>query len=188
MKSTLCFYWTTVLGIWISICISLHFPFGEGNGTPLQYSFTFMHWRRKWQTHSSVLAWRIPGTEEPGGLPPMGSHRVWHNWSDLAAAGTMSAKNFFGGVAALLRDSRPAWGLESHLWKGVPSTTLTLSWWLTCFQPIRGFQNITKRRSFLYSPRFQDASIGNWLEPRPQEVQLWSCVTLKETVQQGKCS
>ena len=37
-------------------------------------------------THSSVLAWRIPGTEEPGGLPSMGSHRVGHNWSDLAAA------------------------------------------------------------------------------------------------------
>ena len=37
-------------------------------------------------THSSVLAWRIPGTGEPGGLPSMGSHRVGHDWSDLAAA------------------------------------------------------------------------------------------------------
>jgi len=37
-------------------------------------------------THSSVLAWRIPGTGEPVGLPSMGSHRVGHNWSDLAAA------------------------------------------------------------------------------------------------------
>ena len=36
--------------------------------------------------HSSILAWRIPGTEEPGGLPSMGSHRVGHDWSDLAAA------------------------------------------------------------------------------------------------------
>ena len=36
-------------------------------------------------THSSVLAWRIPGTGEPGGLPSMGSHRVGHDWSDLAA-------------------------------------------------------------------------------------------------------
>ena len=36
-------------------------------------------------THSSVLAWRIPGTGEPGGLPSMGSHRVRHDWSDLAA-------------------------------------------------------------------------------------------------------
>ena len=37
-------------------------------------------------THSSVLAWRIPGTGDPGGLPSMGSHRVGHDWSNLAAA------------------------------------------------------------------------------------------------------
>ena len=37
-------------------------------------------------THSSVLAWRIPGTGEPGGLPSLGSHRVGHDGSDLAAA------------------------------------------------------------------------------------------------------
>ena len=37
-------------------------------------------------THSSVLAWRIPGTGEPGGLPSMGSYRVGHDWSNLAAA------------------------------------------------------------------------------------------------------
>ena len=37
-------------------------------------------------THSSVFAWRIPGTGEPGRLPSMGSHRVRHDWSDLAAA------------------------------------------------------------------------------------------------------
>ena len=40
-------------------------------------------------THSSVLAWRIPGTGEPDGLPPMGSHRVGHDWSDLAVAVTL---------------------------------------------------------------------------------------------------
>jgi len=37
-------------------------------------------------THSTILAWRIPGTAEPGGLPSMGSHRVGHDWSDLAVA------------------------------------------------------------------------------------------------------
>ena len=36
--------------------------------------------------HSSTLAWRIPGTGEPGGLPSMGSHRVRHDWNDLAIA------------------------------------------------------------------------------------------------------
>ena len=42
-------------------------------------------------THSSVLAWRIPGMVEPGGLPSMGLHRVRHNWSNLAAAASVSA-------------------------------------------------------------------------------------------------
>jgi len=37
-------------------------------------------------THSSILAWRIPGMGEPGGLPSMGSHRIGHDWSNLAAA------------------------------------------------------------------------------------------------------
>ena len=80
---------------------------GEGNGTPLQYSclknpmdggpgglqsmgslgvghdFTFtFHFHaleKEMATHSSVLAWRIPGMGEPGGLPSMGSHRVGHD-------------------------------------------------------------------------------------------------------------
>ena len=43
-------------------------------------------------THSSVLAWRIPGTGEPGGLSSMGLHRVGHDWSDLAAAAAASPK------------------------------------------------------------------------------------------------
>ena len=42
-------------------------------------------------THSSVLAWRIPGAGEPGGLMSMGSHRVGHDWSDLAAAAAAAA-------------------------------------------------------------------------------------------------
>ena len=45
--------------------------------------------------HSSVLAWRIPGTGEPGGLPSMGSHRVGHDWSDLAAAATAQSNDQF---------------------------------------------------------------------------------------------
>ena len=42
-------------------------------------------------THSGVLAWRIPGTGEPGGLLSMGSHRIRHDWSDLAAAAAAAA-------------------------------------------------------------------------------------------------
>ena len=49
-------------------------------------TFHFPALEKEMATHSSVLAWRIPGTGEPSGLPSMGSHRVEHNWSDLAAA------------------------------------------------------------------------------------------------------
>ena len=50
-------------------------------------------------THSNVLAWKTPGMAEPGGLPSMGSHRVGHDWSDLAssaaAAGVIMKTHFF---------------------------------------------------------------------------------------------
>ena len=55
------------------------------------FTFTFHYHalEKEMATHSSVIAWRIPGMGEPGGLPSMGSHRVGHDWSDLpAAAGT----------------------------------------------------------------------------------------------------
>ena len=92
------------------IRMEVRVTFGDGNGTPLQYSclenpmdggawwavvhgvakswtqlrdFTFsFHFHaleKEMATHSGVLAWRIPGTGEPGGLPSMGSHRVGHD-------------------------------------------------------------------------------------------------------------
>ena len=50
------------------------------------FTFHFHALEKEMTTHPSILAWRIPWMEEPGGLPSMGSHRVGHNWSDLAAA------------------------------------------------------------------------------------------------------
>ena len=50
------------------------------------FTFHFHALEKERATHSSVLAWRIPGTGKPGGLPSMGLHRVGHDWSDLAAA------------------------------------------------------------------------------------------------------
>ena len=76
---------------------------GTGSGTwPGTMQALGFGWKNKWlinaiqgrdlekemATHSSVLARRILWTEEPGGLPSMGSHRVAHDWSDLAAAVT----------------------------------------------------------------------------------------------------
>ena len=50
------------------------------------FTFNFHALEKEMATHSSVLIWRIPGMGEPGGLPSMGSNRVGHDWSDLAAA------------------------------------------------------------------------------------------------------
>ena len=50
------------------------------------FTFYFHALEKEMATLSSVLFWRIPGTGEPGGLPSLGSHKVGHNWSDLAAA------------------------------------------------------------------------------------------------------
>ena len=52
-------------------------------------SFHFHALEKEMATHSSVLARRIPGMGEPGGLPSMGSHRVGHDWSDAAAAASI---------------------------------------------------------------------------------------------------
>ena len=49
------------------------------------FTFHFYALEKDMATHSSVLAWRIPGTVEPDGLPSMGLHRIGHDWSDLAA-------------------------------------------------------------------------------------------------------
>ena len=50
------------------------------------FTFHFHALEKEMATHSSVLAWRIPGMGEPGGLLSMGLHRVPHDWCDLAAA------------------------------------------------------------------------------------------------------
>ena len=54
------------------------------------FTFHFHALEKEMATHSSVLAWRIPGAGEPGGLPSMGSHRDGHDRSDLAAAASLS--------------------------------------------------------------------------------------------------
>ena len=59
----------------------------EGRTRLSDFTFTFQFHalEKEMATHYSVLAWRVPGTGEPGGLPSVGSHRVRHDWGDLAA-------------------------------------------------------------------------------------------------------
>ena len=63
--------------------------------------------------HSSVLAWRIPWAEEPGGLPSMGLHRVGQDRSDLAAAATATVTNRVKGLDPIDR-------VPEELWMEVP--------------------------------------------------------------------
>ena len=74
--------------VFSSTTIQKHQFFGT---QPSLRSNSHSHQRRQWQP-IRVLAWRIPGTGEPGGLPSVGSHRVGHDWSDAAAA--ISVKEF----------------------------------------------------------------------------------------------
>ena len=69
-------WWATVHGV------------AESRTRLTDFTFIFHSYalEKEMATHSSVLAWRIPGTGEPGGLPSMGSHRVGHDWIDLEAA------------------------------------------------------------------------------------------------------
>ena len=75
-----------VLPNWLSVLKSKWGLGFQGMHAPGLYTFHFHALEKEMATHSSVLAWRILGTGEPGGLPSMGSHRVRHDWSDLAAA------------------------------------------------------------------------------------------------------
>ena len=69
-------------------------PWGrEESDTTEWLHFHFHALEKKMATHSSVLAWRIPGMAEPGRLPSMGSHRVRHNWSNSAAAARQIISN-----------------------------------------------------------------------------------------------
>ena len=92
------------------------------------FTFTFhVHaLEKEMATHSSVLAWRIPGTGEPGGPLFMGSHRVGHDWSDLAAAAAYSTQRLIywwqvpftlGGISAINRHflSLAKWEILSAL-------------------------------------------------------------------------
>ena len=65
---------------------------GQTRLSDFTFAFHFHALEKEMATHSSVLAWRIPGMGEPGGLPSMGSHRVRHDWSDLAAVAAAGKK------------------------------------------------------------------------------------------------
>ena len=71
------------------------------------FTFHFHALEKEMATHPSVLAWRIPGTGEPGGLLSLGSHRVGHDWRDLAAVAAGDGESRRGdGTEEILRNHR----------------------------------------------------------------------------------
>ena len=92
------------------------------------FTFHFHALEKEMATHSSALAWKIPWKEEPGGLPSLGSHRVGHDWSDLAAAATMwnkvkllSSVQLFAASWTVACQTPPPMGFsrQEH-WSGLP--------------------------------------------------------------------
>ena len=83
------------------------------------FTFHFHALEKEMASHSSVLAWRIPGTGEPGGLPSLGSHRVGHDWSDLAAAAAAApiSSSFISIVAIACQSSLLVTDTEGGQWK-----------------------------------------------------------------------
>ena len=74
-------------------------------------------------THSSILAWRIPWTEDPGGLQSMGSQRVRHDWSDLARMQTFKTPVKMFWVQILIKQK-----LETTRMKNKNGSVLTTVW------------------------------------------------------------
>ena len=95
------------------------------------FTFTFhLHALEKaMATHSSVLAGRIPGTGEPDGLPSMGSHKVGHDWSDLAAAAAAARCSDSGSLEVIIKILARVAVMQSS--EGLPGLESLLGQWLT---------------------------------------------------------
>ena len=100
-------WWATVHGV------------AESQTWLSDFTFTFHSYalEKEMATHSSILALRIPGTGEPGGLPSMGLHRVGHDWTDLAAATWQADVKVWASTHSLCSPSQDAF-----------SSVLSLSW------------------------------------------------------------
>ena len=95
------------------------------------FTFYFYALEKEMATHSSVLAWRIPGTGVPGGLLSMGLHRVGHNWSDLAAEGPSSTS---GCLSETKLENLP----NATVWKRLTVVIglilwCIFVWWFSCY-------------------------------------------------------
>ena len=129
-------WWAAVHGVAKSQTWLSDFPF----------TFHFHALEKEMVTHSSVLACRIPGMAEPGGVLSMGSHRVRHNWSDLAAAAAKSYMGFSGGSVSKEfahnagdLDLVPGWA--DPLEKGMATHSSILAWRIHGQRSLAGYRS-----------------------------------------------
>ena len=124
-------------------------------------------------THSSVLAWRIPGTGEPGGLLSVGLHRVGHDWSDLAAAAASAAAFFMVQL--------------SHPYMTI-GKTIALTTWTFAGKVKSLLFNRLSRLAMAFLPRSKHLSISFQLSYfKSLKMMLWKCCT-QYANKFGKCS
>ena len=131
-------------------CFPIYLPWSDGTGchdlsffktllghntrlSGFTFTFHFHALEKEMATHSSVLAWRIPGTGEPGGLSSMGSHRVGHDWSDTAAAGTQYTNPWERRAGMSVLEYWLPYMLLPWLGEMVCHMTLSKIWQAVCF-------------------------------------------------------
>ena len=87
-------------------------------------TFHFHALEKEMATHSSVLAWRIPGMGEPGRLPSMGSHRVGHDWSDLAAVAAAALSYQVNVISEAEKRNKKECAFQNTKFKMAPSSLI----------------------------------------------------------------
>ena len=101
------------------------------------FTFHFHALEKEMATHSSVLVWKISGTEGPGGLPSMGSHRVGHYWSNLAAAAVAVNESFCCSLSSAGFDVVNAWDCDhSNILLFFNSQFPNDMWYVTSFHSL----------------------------------------------------
>ena len=125
------------------------------------FTFHFHALEKEMATHSSVLAWRISGTVEPGGLLSMGSHSVGHDWNNLAAAAGKGGAVSSPVSLFIKNEIRSHWLEVSH--KSCLNQFLTkemeIYYWLTPLSWIWGWDKLPKRMAMWMQRNIWE---GNW--------------------------
>ena len=103
------------------------------------FTFHFHALEKEMATYSSVLAWRIPGTGEPGGLPSTGSQRIGQDWSDLAAA---AVAQMVKNLPTMLETWIWSLDQEDPLEKGLASHSSILAWRIPWTEEPGGLQSM----------------------------------------------